>query len=86
MVFALRRCAITPVLCDMEKYHYSRKWIRQCIFSMGIELSSVLGMIIVYYCTVIRLGVIKETGMAYHCKPIVQDGFQCSFVMASGLV
>ena len=45
MVFALRGCTITPVLCDMEKYHYSRKWIRQCTFSMGIELSSVRHMI-----------------------------------------
>ena len=35
---------ITLVLCDMEKYHHSRKLIRQCTFSIGIELSSVLGI------------------------------------------
>ena len=55
MLFALRGCAITLVLCDMEKYHHGRKWIRQCIFSMEIELSSVLGIImiiIIIVCTI----------------------------------
>ena len=44
MLFALRGCAITLVLCDMEKYHHSSKWIRQYTFSIGIELLSVLGI------------------------------------------
>ena len=29
------------------KIHHSRKWIKQCTFSMGIELSSVLGIIMI---------------------------------------
>ena len=36
----------------MEKYHHSRMWVRQCTFSMGIELSSECvrhNMIIVSY-------------------------------------
>ena len=34
-----------------KKYHHSRMWVRQCTFSMGIELSSecVRHMIIVSY-------------------------------------
>ena len=43
MLFALRGCAITLV----GTVHHSRKWIRQCTFSMGIELSSVLVIIMI---------------------------------------
>ena len=35
---------ITLVPCDMEKYHHSRSG-SESTFSMGIELSSVLGII-----------------------------------------